>query len=229
VGFRHRSAYCDPARRTLTLTEQTTIKVFQTVSPSVVHVFAQATPQSSLFAEPEEGVVQSGFGIVWDAAGHVITNYHVIKGSSQIGARLTSGEFVAARVVGTAPSYDLAMLQPERTRSVLQPIAVGRSANLQIGQDTFVCATVFSSGPRFWDQGHVCHTEQMHVASVVGELLTSSREGEGIMFGHAGRHDGIDVVLRANRVLVLSLMWAAFAACAVSSLAYDVGHWLNAW
>jgi hypothetical protein len=33
----------------------------------------------------------------------------------------------------------------------------------------------------------------------------------------------------ASRVLVLSLLGAAFAACVVSSLAYDVGHWLNAW
>ena len=69
--------------------------------------------------------------------------------------------------------------------------------------------------------------EQMYAVSVVGELLASCREG--IMFRHADRHDGIDVVLRANRVFVLSLLWAAFAACMVSSLAYDVGHWLNAW
>jgi hypothetical protein len=46
---------------------------------------------------------------------------------------------------------------------------------------------------------------------------------------NADHHEGIDVVLRANTVLVLSLLWAAFAACVVISLAYDVGHWLNAW
>jgi hypothetical protein len=48
-------------------------------------------------------------------------------------------------------------------------------------------------------------------------------------FVNADHHEGIDVVLRANTVLVLSLLWAAFAACVVISLAYDVGHWLNAW
>jgi len=81
--------------------------------------------------------VQSGTGIIWDAAGHVITNNHVINGTAQIGVRLTSGEFVAAHVVGAAPNYDLAVLQLERPRSALHPIAVGRSADLQVGQSTF--------------------------------------------------------------------------------------------
>jgi hypothetical protein len=49
------------------------------------------------------------------------------------------------------------------------------------------------------------------------------------MFRHAGHHDGIDVVLRANQVLGLSLLWAALAGCVISSLVYDVGHWLSAW
>jgi 2-alkenal reductase len=74
---------------------------------------------------------------VWDAAGHVITNYHVINGTSQVGARLVSGEFVDARVVGAAPIYDLAVLQLERSRSPLRPLAIGRSADLMVGQATF--------------------------------------------------------------------------------------------
>jgi 2-alkenal reductase len=124
------------ARGDLSQAEQATIKLFQTVSPSVVHVFAQGSQSSSL-DDQQQGVVQSGSGIVWDAAGHVITNYHVIDGTSQIGARLTSGEFVTARLVGVAPNYDLAVLQVDSTRAPLRPIAVGRSADLQVGQETF--------------------------------------------------------------------------------------------
>jgi 2-alkenal reductase len=124
------------ARGDLSQAEQATIKLFQTVSPSVVHVFAQGS-QSSLLDDQQQGVVQFGSGIVWDAAGHVITNYHVIDGTSQIGARLTSGEFVTARLVGVAPNYDLAVLQADSTRAPLRPIAVGRSADLQVGQETF--------------------------------------------------------------------------------------------
>jgi 2-alkenal reductase len=100
-------------------------------------VFAQGGQQSSPLEEQQEGVVQSGSGIVWDAAGHVITNYHVINGTSRIGARLTSGEFVPAHLVGVAPNYDLAVLQVDDMRSLLRPIAVGRSADLQVGQAAF--------------------------------------------------------------------------------------------
>ena len=82
-------------------------------------------------------MVQSGSGSVWDAAGHVVTNYHVIHGMTAIGARLASGEFVKASIVGVAPNYDLAVLQLERPRSVLPPIAIGRSNDLQVGQATF--------------------------------------------------------------------------------------------
>jgi hypothetical protein len=49
------------------------------------------------------------------------------------------------------------------------------------------------------------------------------------MVRHADRHDGFDAVIRANRILLLSVLWAALVACVVSSAVYDVGHWLNAW
>ena len=69
-------------RADLTEAERTTIKVFQTASPSVVHVFARASQGFSLF-EPQQTVVQSGSGIIWDAAGHVVTNNHVISGQTR--------------------------------------------------------------------------------------------------------------------------------------------------
>jgi hypothetical protein len=131
------------ARGDLSQAEQATIRLFQTVSPSVVHVFAQGARESSALDEQQQDVVQSGSGIVWDAAGHVITNYHVIKATTEIGARLTSGEFVSARVVGVAPNYDLAVLQVEGTRTPLQPIAVGSSADLQVGQQTFAIGSPY--------------------------------------------------------------------------------------
>lgn len=121
----------------LASSEEATIALFKNVSPSVVHVFARTAPTGSLFYDEQEDVVQSGSGIIWDAAGHVITNNHVISGTAQIGVRLTTGEFVNARVVGAAPNYDIAVLQLERPRSALRPIAVGRSADLQVGQNTF--------------------------------------------------------------------------------------------
>jgi Major Facilitator Superfamily/Trypsin-like peptidase domain len=78
----------------------------------------------------------------------VITNYHVIDGASQIGVRMTSGEFVAAHLVGVAPNYDLAVLQADGARSPLRPIAVGRSADLQVGQEALAIGNPYGLEPR---------------------------------------------------------------------------------
>ena len=61
-------------RADLTEAERTTIKLFQSVSPSVVYVFARTRPQNLFSQGQEESEVQTGTAIVWDAAGHVITN-----------------------------------------------------------------------------------------------------------------------------------------------------------
>jgi 2-alkenal reductase len=86
--------------------------------------------------------VQSGSGIIWDAAGHVITNYHVIRGAQRIRARLPGdklpgGEFVEAEIVGAAPNYDIAVLRLTSPRAPLHSIAIGSSADLQVGQAVF--------------------------------------------------------------------------------------------
>jgi len=49
------------------------------------------------------------------------------------------------------------------------------------------------------------------------------------MVRHADHHEGLEMLLRANRVLLLGLLWAALAGSLASSLIYDVGHWFNAW
>ncbi|MFT4275266.1 MAG: trypsin-like peptidase domain-containing protein [Rhodopseudomonas sp.] len=125
------------ARGDLAPAEKATIELFKQVSPSVVHVFAQAQQRVSPFFAQQEAPVQSGSGVIWDAAGHVVTNNHVIQNASQLGVRLASGEFVTARVVGAAPNYDLAVLQLERPQTPLRPIAIGSSEDLQVGQATF--------------------------------------------------------------------------------------------
>lgn len=160
-------------RADLSATEQATVRLFKEVSPSVVHVFARGTPSRSVFSDQQESTVQSGSGIVWDVAGHVITNHHVINGTAEIGVRLTSGEFVAARVVGAAPNYDLAVLQLDRPRSALHPIAVGRSADLQVGQSTFAIGN-----PYGLDQ-----TLTSGIVSALGRKLPSvtAREVKGMI------------------------------------------------
>jgi 2-alkenal reductase len=122
-------------RGQLDAAEQTAIDIFRTASPSVVHVYARAN--APVRAPSGEYVVQTGSGVVWDAAGDIVTNHHVIANGTAFGVRLTSGQLIPARLIGAAPAYDLAVLRVERSRAPLRPLAIGTSAGLLVGQSVF--------------------------------------------------------------------------------------------
>ena len=143
------------ARGDLAPAEASTVALFERASPSVVHVFAQGAARGqalmSLDDEDEQqgqgGNSQTGTGFVWDVAGHVVTNNHVVQAAAQSGGtiavRLSSGEVVPARLVGTSPSYDLAVLQLGRVSRMPPPLAIGTSADLKVGQSTFAIGNPF--------------------------------------------------------------------------------------
>ncbi|MGH7058687.1 MAG: S1C family serine protease, partial [Acetobacteraceae bacterium] len=121
-------------RGSLSAFEETTIEVYRAASPSVVHVYATGTPA---FPNGGHAVLQTGSGVVWDKAGDIVTNNHVIRGQTEFGVRLTSGEFARATIVGTSPNDDLAVLRIRRVRVPLRPITLGNSKDLQVGQSVF--------------------------------------------------------------------------------------------
>jgi putative serine protease PepD len=75
-----------------------------------------------------------GSGFVYDGAGHVITNEHVVEGANSVSIRFWNGAAYKATVVGTDPSTDLAVLKVNAPTSMLHPIALGNSSALQVGQ-----------------------------------------------------------------------------------------------
>jgi S1-C subfamily serine protease len=130
------------ARGDLPETERATIHLFEQVSPSVVQVVGTAAAAGSLILEGEARE-QSGTGVIWDAAGHVVTNNHVVSGTREVAVRLASGEVVGASIVGTAPNYDLAIIRLRNTRHLPAPIPVGSSGDLKVGQAAFAIGNPF--------------------------------------------------------------------------------------
>ena len=125
------------ARGDLSALEQSSIHVFEAVAPSVVQVVARpAGAQAS-------GQVQSGTGFIWDRAGHIVTNNHVIENTTEVVVRLAVGKVAPASLVGRTPNYDLAVLRVE-TRDVLPPpVLIGSSANLKVGQLAYAIGNPF--------------------------------------------------------------------------------------
>ncbi len=123
--------------------ERSTIALFDRVSPSVVQVAAKAGADDLSKPEGEETGVKTGTGFIWDSAGHVVTNDHVVQGTTALAVRLASGEVAQAEIVGLAPNYDLAVIRLKSTRQLPPPISVGTSADLKVGQAAYAIGNPF--------------------------------------------------------------------------------------
>src|SRR5947208_4104039 len=128
-------------RGSLSDIERTSIEIFEHASPSVVQVVGRAGALER--PEAENGTAQSGSGFVWDAAGHIVTNDHVVEGTSSLAVRFASGQVLRAHIVGTAPNYDLAVIRVDNPRSLPPPIAIGASDDLKVGQLVFAIGNPF--------------------------------------------------------------------------------------
>jgi 2-alkenal reductase len=122
--------------------ERATIEIFQRVSPSVVHV-AGRPDDGALTSNLASAPVRTGTGFVWDAAGHIVTNSHVVQGASTLAIRLASGEVLSAKLVGAAPNVDIAVLLVSSEQRLPRPIAIGRSSDLKVGQSAFAIGNPF--------------------------------------------------------------------------------------
>jgi S1-C subfamily serine protease len=125
-------------RGSLSDIERTSIELFEHASPSVVQVVGRAGAVELPQAESENGPAQSGSGFVWDAAGHIVSNNHVVEGTSSL-----AGQVLRAHIVGTAPNYDLAVIRVDNPRSLPPPIAIGTSDDLKVGQWVFAIGNPF--------------------------------------------------------------------------------------
>jgi 2-alkenal reductase len=130
------------ARGSLADYERTTIEIFEKVSPSVVQVVGRTGNEQPFGGEEQQGA-QTGTGSVWDEAGHIVTNNHVVEGTTALAVRFASGEIGRAQIVGTAPNYDLAVIRVTGVGRLPAPIAIGTSADLKVGQAAFAIGNPF--------------------------------------------------------------------------------------
>ncbi len=128
-------------RGSLSETEQSTISLFDATAPSVVYIFTdRAEAPGELGGRGTRG---AGSGFIWDAAGHVVTNHHVVEGATRVAVRLDNGEAIPATVIGMAPNSDLAVLRLSETRAALRAIPIGSSTDLKVGQSVFAIGNPF--------------------------------------------------------------------------------------
>jgi S1-C subfamily serine protease len=85
----------------------------------------------------------TGSGFIWDGAGHVITNMHVIEGASEATVRLADGRDYEASLVGVSAAHDLAVLRIAVKGKTPPPLPLGASTELRVGQKVFAIGNPF--------------------------------------------------------------------------------------
>ncbi|HNS50278.1 MAG TPA: trypsin-like peptidase domain-containing protein [Anaerolineae bacterium] len=142
--------------------------VYEATSPSVVNITNRTTVYNRFMgAQEQEG---TGSGFVYDAEGHIFTNYHVIEGADEILVTLSGGQVFSAELVGSDPTNDLAVLKVDAGDVLPLPLALGDSGDLRVGQ------AVLAIGNPFGLQ----QTLTTGVVSALGRVIESPEEGQYI-------------------------------------------------
>jgi putative serine protease PepD len=108
-------------------------EVYEGARKGVVEITV-ATASSSPIPGQGSGTQQAqGSGFVYDEAGHIVTNHHVVEGAESVSVQLWNGDTYEATVVGSDPSTDLAVIDVDAPESVLEPLTLGDATELAVG------------------------------------------------------------------------------------------------
>jgi S1-C subfamily serine protease len=125
-------------------------EIYQRSAPGVVQVTSTAIVQNEpdlFFGNPfapgsqEERSLGSGFVI--DKGGHIITNYHVVESAQSVEVSFSNRETMKARIIGSDPSTDTAVLKVEARARALRPLTLGDSDAVQVGDSVVAIGNPF--------------------------------------------------------------------------------------
>jgi S1-C subfamily serine protease len=113
-------------------------ELYKDVSPSVVEIQVQSGDNFP-FGQPQNG---TGTGWVYDDR-HIVTNQHVVQGANEVTVRFKDGREVQARVLGTDPSTDVAVLELDEGADVPSALERGSSEALEVGDPVVAIGSPF--------------------------------------------------------------------------------------
>ena len=138
-----------PSGRSLEAMDNEFTELVDHVIPSVVSITTTTAPDREalvrqFFGLARGGVAQNnkmGSGMIVSPEGHIVTNWHVINGASQVTVQLSDGRALPARIAGADQRSDIAVLKVDATG--LAPIAFGDSESVRVGQMVFAVGNPF--------------------------------------------------------------------------------------
>jgi putative serine protease PepD len=110
------------------------VQIYELASKSVVELGASGGTGTAS---------AQGSGFVYDESGHIVTNQHVVAGATSIAVSFWNGVELAATLVGTDPSTDLAVLRVDASKSLLRPLRLGDSSAVDVGDPVLAFGSPF--------------------------------------------------------------------------------------
>lgn len=185
--------------------EQATIKLFEETSPSVIFITTINLQRDYFSPNVYKIPAGTGSGFIWDKAGHIVTNYHVIQKADQATVTLWNNSTWDASLVGIAPDKDLAVLKIKAPLELLTPIKVGESHNLHVGQKALAIGNPFGLDQTLTTGvisalGREIESVTQH--PIVGVIQTDAAinpgNSGGPLLDSAGRLIGINTAIRST-------------------------------
>ncbi len=137
-----------PVNAKATSKADTVARIYKADSSGVAFIEAERQARQpspfDLFGAPQGGGTATGSGFVLDTEGHILTNNHVVSRAQTIRVKLGGSDTsYTAKVVGTDPTTDLALLKIDAPASDLHPLALGDSSSVQVGDPVVAIGNPF--------------------------------------------------------------------------------------
>ena len=122
--------------------------IYKEDAPGVVQITATSTTTSqtdpfNVFPTTPQTEQSLGSGFVIDKAGHIVTNYHVIQNAQKVQVSFSGQDQLAVTVVGKDPSTDVAVLKVDAHARALQPLQLGDSDSVTVGDTVYAIGNPF--------------------------------------------------------------------------------------
>src|SRR6266508_64506 len=125
----------------LTGDEENSVAIYRRLNAGVVNITNRAVAYDFFFNPiPSDS---SGSGVILDTQGHILTNQHVVQGAQRLEVSLADGTKWVAKLVGTDPQTDLAVLRIKAPSEALTVLPLGDSSSLQVGQKVLAIGNPF--------------------------------------------------------------------------------------
>jgi S1-C subfamily serine protease len=210
----------EPAASTSALTVG---QIYRQAYKGVVEITVSSAQDDPFFGAPGEEPQRrsQGSGFVYDSKGHIVTNEHVVNGASSVSVRFWNGDTRKATVVGLDASTDLAVIKVNAPASLLHPLKIGDSSEVQVGDSAVAIGSPYgleetvTSGivsalhrqmeaPNDFTINDTIQTDAaINHGNSGGPLLNSSGEVIGVnaqIRSESGGSDGVGFAIPSNTV-----------------------------